>query len=154
MGAILKRLTGNQLISAMILTWLVGIMARVIIPASVISPSLIESVAGCVLPVLILAIMEVWSARKKYEDKGYQAICEYTDPEADREPTLKEKKAVLICITIGVVALLLIGLLIAGDPKTLAVKGIVIGSIVLMIAMILAYVIYRIIYARRLKMSS
>ena len=128
-----------------------------------ISPSLIESVAGCVLPVLILAIMEVWSARKKYEDNGYQAICEYTDPEADREPTLKEKKAVLIyshlavncfCITIGVVALLLIGLLIAGDPKTLAVKGIVIGSIVLMIAMILAYVIYRIIYARRLKMSS
>lgn len=71
-------------------------MARVIIPASVISPSLIESVAGCVLPVLILAIMEVWSARKKYEDNGYQAICEYTDPEADREPTLKEKKAVLI----------------------------------------------------------
>ena len=147
----------------MILTWLVGIMARVIIPASVISPSLIESVAGCVLPVLILAIMEVWSARKKYEDNGYQAIGEYTDPEADREPTLKEKKAVLIyshlavncfCITIGVVALLLIGLLIAGDPKTLAVKGIVIGSIVLMIAMILAYVIYRIIYARRLKMSS
>ncbi len=76
--------------------------------------------------------MEVWSARKKYEDNGYQAICEYTDPEADREPTLKEKKAVLIyshlavncfCITIGVVALLLIGLLIAGDPKTLAVKG-------------------------------
>lgn len=162
-GLFSKRLTGNQLISAMILTWLVGIMARVIIPASVISPSLIESVAGCVLPVLILAIMEVWSARKKYEDKGYQAICEYTDPEADREPTLKEKKAVLIyshlavncfCITIGVVALLLIGLLIAGDPKTLAVKGIVIGSIVLMIAMILAYVIYRIIYARRLKMSS
>ena len=31
-------------------------------------------------------------------------------------------------------------------PKTLAVKGIVIGSIILMIAMILAYVIYRIIY--------
>lgn len=63
-GLFSKRLTGNQLISAMILTWLVGIMARVIIPASVISPSLIESVAGCVLPVLILAIMEVWSARK------------------------------------------------------------------------------------------
>ncbi len=69
-GLFSKRLTGNQLISAMILTWLVGIMARVIIPASVISPSLIESVAGCVLPVLILAIMEVWSARKKYEDNG------------------------------------------------------------------------------------
>ena len=112
---------------------------------------------------LSLQLWKLWSARKKYEDNGYQAIGEYTDPEADREPTLKEKKAVLIyshlavncfCITIGVVALLLIGLLIAGDPKTLAVKGIVIGSIVLMIAMILAYVIYRIIYARRLKMSS
>ena len=31
-GLFSKRLTGNQLISAMILTWLVGIMARVIIP--------------------------------------------------------------------------------------------------------------------------
>lgn len=69
MGLFSKRLTGNQLISAMILTWLVGIMARVIIPASVISPSLIESVAGCVLPVLILAIMEVWSARKSMKTK-------------------------------------------------------------------------------------
>lgn len=34
-----------------------------------ISPSLIESVAGCVLPVLILAIMEVWSARKSMKTK-------------------------------------------------------------------------------------
>jgi SSS family solute:Na+ symporter len=162
-GLFSKRLTGNQLITAMVLTWFVGIMARIIIPASVISPSIIESVSGCVLPVLILVMMEIWSVRKKYEDNGYQAICEYTDPDADREPTSKEKKAVrnyshlavnCFCITLGVVALLLVGLLIVGDPKTLAVKNIVIGSIVLIVATILAYVIYRIMYAKQVKISN
>lgn len=162
-GLFSKRLTGNQLITAMILTWFVGIMARLIIPASVISPSIIESVSGCVLPVLILAMMEIWSAHKKYEDNGYQAIREFTDPEADHEPTAKEKRAVrsyshmavnCFCITIGVVAFLLIGLLIAGDPKTLAVKGIVIGSIILIVAIIFAYMIYRIIYEKHMKTSS
>lgn len=162
-GLFSKRLTGNQLITAMILTWFVGIMARLIIPASVINPSIIESVSGCVLPVLILAMMEIWSAHKKYEDNGYQAICEFTDPEADHEPTAKEKRAVrsyshmavnCFCITIGVVAFLLIGLLIAGDPKTLAVKGIVIGSIILIVAIIFAYMIYRIIYEKHMKTSS
>ncbi len=161
-GLFSKRLTGNQLIGAMILTWVVGILARVLIPASVISPSIIESVSGCVLPVLILTVMEVWSAYKKKEDRGYQSICEYIDPEADREPTVKEKEAVLnyshmaitcFCITIGVVALLLASLLIAGDPKTLAVKGIVIWSIVLIAALLLAYTIYRILYAKRVKKS-
>lgn len=155
-GLFSKRLTGNQLIGAMILTWVIGIMARITIPSSVVSPSIIESVSGCVLPVLILTILEIWSAYKKYEDRGYQAIGEYTDADADREPTLKEKKAVrnysylainCFCITLGVIALLLVGLLIAGDSKTLAVKNIVIGSIALITAIIIAYVIYRIVYA-------
>lgn len=104
--------------------------------------------------------MEMWSASKKSEDKGYKVICDYIDPEAEREPTAKEKKAILnyshlavncFCITLGVVALLLTGLLIAGDPKTMAVKSIVAGTIITIIAIILAYVAYRVIYARREK---
>ena len=140
----------------------IGILARITIPSSLISPSIIESLSGCLLPVLILAVMEIRSAQKKQVADGYRTICEYRDPDADREPTPKEKKAVLnyshlavncFCITIGVVALLLIGLLIAGDPKTLAVKGIVTGCIGVIIIVILAYVIYRIILAKRMQTS-
>lgn len=161
-GLFSRRLTGNQLVVAMILTWIVGITARIMIPASVISPSIIESVSGCLLPVLILAVMEAYAAFGRGEAEGYRAICEYSDPDADRELSPKDKKAVLnyshmaincFCITIGAVALLLAGLLVAGDPKTLAVREIVAGSIGLIVAMILAYVIYRIICARRMKPS-
>lgn len=159
-GLFSKRLTGNQLIAAMILTWVVGIVARLTVPETVLSPTIIESISGCVLPILFLAIMEMWSASKKSEDKGYKVICDYIDPEAEREPTAKEKKAILnyshlavncFCITLGVVALLLTRLLIAGDPKTMAVKSIVAGTIITIIAIILAYVAYRVIYARREK---
>lgn len=161
-GLFSKRLTGNQLVRAMVLTWIVGILARIIIPSSVVSPSIIESISGCLLPVLILAVMELRSARRGLEADGYRAIRAYRDPDADREPTPKEKRAVLnyshlaincFCITIGVVALLLVGLLLAGDPKTMAVKGIVTGCIAVIVIMILAYVLYRILYARRMKTS-
>lgn len=157
-GLFSKRLTGNQLIWAMLLTWAVGIVARLVVPAEVLQPSLIETIAGCVLPVAILAIMEAWSARRGATDDGYGAMRGYTDPEADRELSPREKRAVrnyshlavnCFLMTLGVVALLLVGLLLAGDPKTLAVKGIVVTSIAVIVAMILAYAAYRVIDKRQ-----
>ena len=53
------------------------------------------------------------------------------------------------CITLGVIALLLVGLLIAGDPKTLAVKNIVLGFTLSIFALIAIYLIYRIIDKKR-----
>ena len=53
------------------------------------------------------------------------------------------------CITIGVIALLLGGLLLSGDPKTLAVKGIVLGFIASIVVIIIAYFIYRFLDYRR-----
>lgn len=157
-GLFSKRLTGNQLIWAMLLTWAVGIVARLVVPAEVLQPSLIETIAGCVLPVAILAIMEMCSARRGATDDGYGAMRGYTDPEADRELSPREKRAVrnyshlavnCFLMTLGVVALLLVGLLLAGDPKTLAVKGIVVTSIAVIVAMILAYAAYRVIDKRQ-----
>lgn len=104
--------------------------------------------------------MEFVSKERKQEDPGFEKIEAFTDPEADREPTEKEKRVVLnyshmaincFCITIGVIALMLAGLLIVGDPKTLAVKSIVIGCIVSVVIVILAYVIYRIASRKYLK---
>lgn len=159
-GLFSKRLTGRQLIWSMLLTWAVGITAKLTVPASILSQSMIESISGCVLPVLILACMEVWSKYKGLEDRGYDAICEYTDPDADKEPDVHAKKSVkaysfmaisCFCITLGVIALLLVGLLAAGDPKTLAVKNIVLSFVLSIFALIAVYVVYRLIDSRKQK---
>ena len=157
-GLFSRRLTGKQLIFAMILTWAVGITAKLTVPASVLSQSLIESISGCVLPVIILAIMEIWSRMKGVEDLGYEVIADYTDPEADKEPDAKMKKSVksysfmaisCFCITLGVIALLLLGLIIAGDPKTLAVKNIVWSFIASIAVLITSYIVYRVIDSKK-----
>ncbi|MCF0175189.1 MAG: sodium:solute symporter, partial [Bacteroidales bacterium] len=145
-GLFSRRLTGNQLIYAMLITWIIGFTAKFAIPAEILSQSLIESISGCILPLLLLGGMEIWSAKKGLECKGYDAVAEYTDPNADVEPSLEMKKAVrkfsrtainCFCITIGFIAALLLGLVAANDAKTLEVKGIVLafaGSIVVLIA--------------------
>lgn len=157
-GLFSKRLNGNQLMIAMIVSWAIGFTARFTIPNDVISGSLLESIAGCVLPILILGIMEVISAVQGKTCRGYEAIQEYKDPDADVEPGAAEKKAVksysfmaisCFCITLVVIALLLIGMLIAGDPKTLAVKNIVIWFVASILALTAAYVVYRLIDARK-----
>lgn len=153
-GLFSKRLSGNQLVLAMIATWVIGITSKLTIPSSVLSQSLIESISGCVLPVLILAGMEIWSAVTGRTSRGYEAVSRYTDPDSDRELSEKEKKSVreyshlainCFCITIGAIALLLLGLLLAGDPKTLAVRNIVLWFVGSIAILILTYVIYRII---------
>ena len=53
------------------------------------------------------------------------------------------------CITLGVIALLLLGLIIAGDPKTMAVSGIVWGFIISIFALIAVYILYRYIDYRK-----
>lgn len=157
-GLFSKRLTGRQLIWSMLLTWAIGIAAKLTIPASVLSQSLIESISGCVLPVLILAVMEIRSRCRGLEDRGYEAICQYHDHDADNEPDEHTRKCVksysfmaisCFCITLGVIALLLVGLLVAGDPKTLAVKNIVLGFIISIFVLIAIYIVYRIIDNRR-----
>lgn len=157
-GLFSRRLTGKQLIWSMLVTWAIGITAKLAVPASVMAPSLVESVSGCVLPVVILACMELWSAYKGYRDSGYDAIESYTDPDADKEPDAKALRSVksysfmaisCFCITLGVIAALLVGLLVSGDARTLAVKNIVLWFIAFIALIICAYVVYRVIDARK-----
>lgn len=152
-GLFSKRLSGNQLLWSMAITWILGFTAKFAIPASMLSGSLLESISGLILPVIILTIMEIWSAQKGLTDTGYGLISDYTDPAAHVEPDLDMKKAVkgyshmamdVFCITLVFIAVMLIGLMMAGDAKTMAVKNIVlwfIGSILLIIG---AYSAYRI----------
>ena len=157
-GLFSKRLTGNQLIWAMVITWVIGVTAKLTVPASVINPTIIESLSGCVLPVVILTILEIWSRSRNRVDEGYETVRGYLDAAADVEPDERMKKATkaysfmavsCFCITLGVIALLLIGLIIARDPKTMAVSGIVWSFILSIAGLIAAYVIYRYIDYRR-----
>jgi Na+/proline symporter len=157
-GLFSKRLTGNQLIGAMVITWVIGVTAKLTVPASVINPTIIESLSGCVLPVLILTVLEFWSASKNHVDNGYEVVRGYLDDAADVEPDERMKKATkaysfmavsCFCITLGVIALLLLGLIVAGDPKTIAVSGIVWGFIISIFALIAVYILYRYIDYRK-----
>ena len=157
-GLFSKHITGKQLIWSMILTWIIGISAKLTVPSNVLSPSIVESISGGVLPVMILTAMEFWSRSRGIEDKGYEAITNYTDVDAEKEPDEKIKKATrnyshmavsCFCITIGTIAALLLSLLICGDPKTLAVKNIVIGFILVILVIIGSYIAYRVIIGKR-----
>lgn len=157
-GLFSKRLSGNRLVIAMLASWVIGFTVKFTVPASVMSPSLIESISGFLVPVIILAVMELYCRAKGIYSEGWEALQAYTDPAAETAPGPGMKEATrrfshlainCFCITIGTIALLLLGMLIAGDPKTVAAKGTVIGFIVALVCIIAIYVIYRILNRSR-----
>lgn len=157
-GLFSKRLTGNQLVWAMVVTWVVGFVAKLAVPSDVMSQSMIESISGCVLPIAILSGMEVVSAIRHTEDSMAGDLAQYCDPDADKELSVLEKRSVreyshmaisCFCLTLAVIAVMLCGLLLAGDPKTLAVKGIVLCFIGAIAALVISYICYRLIYSRK-----
>lgn len=157
-GLFSKRLTQTQLLVAMAITWVVGFTAKFAVPAEIINPNMIESLCGFLIPVIVLTVMEICSARKGAVCEGYERMHSMVDPDSEKEPGPEMKKAVksfsfsalnFFMITLAAIALLLVILLLAGEPKTVAVKGIVIKYVVCIFAVALGYVIYRIIDKRK-----
>ncbi|MDO5329061.1 MAG: sodium:solute symporter [Coriobacteriia bacterium] len=158
-GVFSKRITGNQLMISVVLCWIIGIAAKICVPPEVISSSLVDSIAG-VMPIVFLTFFELYQKYTNKTCRGYNAIQKLIDPHADDEPGPETKKATkayshmaitVFCITIGVIALLLITLLVVGDAKTLEVSNIVIWYIVSLLAIIGIYIIYRTIDYKRSK---
>lgn len=152
-GLFSKRLTGKQLIIAMSITWVLGFTLKFTVPNVVINSSLMESIVGLVIPVLVLTIFEIRARLKGIEAKGYNKIQNCKDPDAEKEPSIAMKKSTkaysflavnCFMITIGVIALMLIGLIIAQDAKTMAVLGIVQWFIAIIFILIAIYIIFRI----------
>lgn len=159
-GLFSKRLSSSQLITAMVITWVLGFTAKFTVPADVVNPSLLESLSGFLIPVIILSCMEIWSAGKSRVCEGYESIKVMADPDAEKVPGPEMKKAVksfscmafnFFCLTLAAIALLLVILLLAGDPKTVAVKGIVVRFITGIAVFVGAYLAYRIIDSRKNK---
>ncbi len=157
-GLFSKRLSGSQLIWTMLASWAVGIAAHLLVPTRIISTSLVDSISGGVLPVAILAVLELISRARGVVRPEAEELARYKDPDADKEPDARMKRATKVyshmavscfCITLGVIALLLGGLLLLGDPKTLAVKGIVLSFIASIVAIIVVYLCYRFLDKRK-----
>ncbi|MBQ9548964.1 MAG: sodium:solute symporter [Bacteroidales bacterium] len=157
-GLFSKRLSGSQLIWTMLASWAVGIAAHLLVPSDVLSTSLVDSISGGVLPIAILGVLELVSRARGVIRPEAEKLAGYIDPDASKEPDARMKRATktyshmavsCFCITLGVIALLLGGLLVLGDPKTLAVKGIVLSFIASIVAIIVVYLCYRFLDKRK-----
>ena len=157
-GVFSKRLTQKHLLTAMIITYACGIfgLAFKFSPAvrasfEWINPNVLESVIGTVVPVTLLAIMELWAKHKGTIDPGYERIQAIVDPEADVEPTAEMKRATkryshmaITCfvVTLAAIALLLVQQLVMESYEE-AVERIMIGGVAVMSGIAIIYVVYR-----------
>lgn len=163
-GVYSRRLTQRHVLWAMGITYLFGIFglafkfnAQVRAAFDWMNPNVLESIIGLIVPVVLLAIMELWARYKGTTDKGYERIASMKDPSADVEPSPEMKRAVkhfshmaITCfvVTLVCISALLIGLLCFEDYAP-SVERIMVWGCAIMLGISAAYAIYRIIDARR-----
>lgn len=162
-GVFSKRLTQKHLLTAMIITYACGIFGLAFkfsdaVRANFewINPNVLESVIGTVVPVILLAIMELWAKHKGTIDPGYARVQAILDPQADTEPSAEMKRATKryshMAVTCFVVTLLAIAALLVQQLFTesydAAVERIMIGGIAVMVGISVVYAIYRYIDAK------
>ena len=163
-GVFSKRLTQKHLLTAMIITYACGIfgLAFKFSPAvrasfEWINPNVLESVIGTVVPATLLAIMELWAKYKGSTDPGYERIQAIVDSEADAEPSAEMKRATkryshmaITCfvVTLAAIALLLVQQLVM-ESYDAAVERIMVGGVVVMAGIAIAYIVYRYFDSKR-----
>ena len=162
-GVFSKRLTQKHLLTAMIITYACGIFGLAFkfsdaVRANFewINPNVLESVIGTVVPVILLAIMELWAKHKGTIDPGYARVQAILDPQADTEPSAEMKRATKryshMAVTCFVVTLLAIAALLVQQLFTesydAAVERIMIGGSAVMVGIAVVYAIYRYIDAK------
>lgn len=162
-GVFSKRLTQKHLLTAMIITYACGIFGLAFkfsdaVRANFewINPNVLESVIGTVVPVILLAIMELWAKHKGTIDPGYARVQATLDPQADTEPSAEMKRATkryshmaetCFVVTLLAIAALLIQQLFT-ESYDAAVERIMIGGIAVMVGIAVVYTIYRYIDAK------
>ena len=162
-GVFSKRLTQKHLLTAMIITYACGIFGLAFkfsdaVRANFewINPNVLESVIGTVVPVILLAIMELWAKHKGTIDPGYARVQAILDPQADTEPSAEMKRATKryshMAVTCFVVTLLAIAALLVQQLFTesydAAVERIMVGGIAVMVGIAVVYANYRYIDAK------
>ena len=163
-GVFSKRLTQKHLLVAMIITYgcsIFGLLFKfneaVRATFEWINPNVLESVIGTVVPVILLAVMELWAKHKGTTDPGYERVQAIMDPDANKEPSAEMKLATkrysLMAVQCFVITLLAIAALLVlqlfTDDHTPAVERIMVGGVAVMVGIAVVYAIYRFIDKRR-----
>ncbi|MBQ7855751.1 MAG: sodium:solute symporter [Alistipes sp.] len=163
-GVFSKRLTQSHLLWAMGITYLCGVFGLAFKFSDTvrsmfewINPNVLEATIGTVVPMVLLAAMELWARHKGTIDEGYAKIQAIIDPDADKEPSAEMRRATKhyshMAVTCFVVTLLAIAALLLlqlfREEHTQAVERIMIGGIVIMVGISILYGVYRYIDAKR-----
>lgn len=151
-GLLSKRITGRQVIWAMVITYILGITLKFTL-AGLINNQVLEATIGLLIPVAAMLFLQLRGWAKGYVCPGYEKIQQMDDPDADREPDAKTLRAVksysfmainCFLVTLGAIGLLL-GYLLATETYTPAVQNIMIWTCLLITLLIAIYIIYRLV---------
>lgn len=159
-GVFSKRITAKQVISTMIITYIVGFAAKYFL-SDMMNPKVLESSIGVLLPVALLGIFEWYDKLKGKTDPGYDKIQELVDPDCDIIATPEMKRAVksysfmaINCFlaTLGGIAALLCILLVTEDFEDNVISTMQ-NAVLVIIGICCVYGLYR-WYDRRKSESS
>lgn len=149
-GVFSKRITARQVISTMLITYIVGFAAKYFL-SDMMNPKVLESSIGVLLPVALLLIFEYYDKLKGRVDPGYDRIQALVDPDCDIVASPEMKKAVksysfmaINCFlaTLGGIAILLCILLMTEEFED-SVARIMEGTIYIIFGLCALYCGYR-----------
>ena len=163
-GVFSKRLTQSHLLWAMGITYLCGIFGLAFKFSDTvhsmfewINPNVLEATIGTIVPMALLAVMELWARHKGTIDEGYAKVQSIIDTDADKEPEVDMKRATKhyshMAITCFVVTLLSIAALLLlqlfREEHAPSVERIMVGGIAVMTGIAVLYGVYRYIDSKR-----
>lgn len=155
-GLFSKRITGRQVIWAMVATYAIGIVLKWTL-AGVVNNQVLEATVGLLIPVAVMGVLEVMGRMKGYVCPGYEKIETMDDESADVAPDATVRRAVksysfmavnCFLVTLGAIGLLLVYLMCTESYEA-AVERIMLNTCIIIAVLIALYVIYRVVDARK-----
>lgn len=155
-GLLSKRITGRQVIWAMVATYIIGIIMKSTLSGHV-NNQVLESTIGLLIPVIAMTILQIRGYVKGYVCPGYDKIEAMTDPQADETPDDSTRRAVksysflainCFLITLGAIGVLLAYLLLT-ETYDQGVRTIMTNTCIIIALLIAIYAVYRVADARK-----
>ncbi len=155
-GLLSKRVTGRQVIWAMLATYAIGIVLKFTL-SGIVNSQVLEATIGLLIPVGAMCALQLRGYLKGYVCPGYESICKMVDIQADTVPDAATVRVVksysfmainCFMVTLGVIGLLLVYLMFTETYEP-AVSGIMTNACVIIAMLIAGYVVYRVVDARK-----
>lgn len=154
-GLFSRRITSRHVLASLIITYMVGIVLKFTL-AGMVNPQVLEATIGLLIPVGLLAVMELTARLQERVSPGYARIEAIVDPDADKAPDAAMRRIehgyslmAINCYMYTILAIaILLGVLLCVQIHTPAVEGIMLWTAVAMFVLSLGYFGYRIASVR------